>query len=499
MRTHIFYVRAFACVAFAFVLSACGGGGGGGSVPPTQPGLPTSNPAPAPTPGTVTQVVFAKVVIQNPPLPNAVPTTVPVTVFAFDRSFNQIIGAYANPIHLTLPTTTGLTLSNATVSSSSTVAMLNYDGKSLINPTITSDEPDIDPAFGDNLAYVVFRPSVGGTEYNVGSAPSGSSLAAAADGSLWFSGWNTVGRVTTEGQVSEFPVSTNGEGLVASGPDGDAWLISSVYEFLARLESTGPDTSIPALTSTYAGNLNLAAGPDGKLWYEGEAATGTSVYSVSTSGVITPVFAFNYPGLGYAPVNGVRWIYPMRSSISMIDTNGSFYICGYTGICSTQPLPPPFQGAGGSLSAVGVTQASSGDYYVTSVHSLSDLAPDGSTRWNSYFNGNFVSTSPVLFGNYFWVGRGEDAAGHAILTRFASDGSYIDFAGPIDFQTAPMGALILGSNGRLWYTREGYVGAISLPQGALAPQAAFTRTFHHNSNTANAARRTPSKFPADHG
>ena len=67
------------------------------------------------------------------------------------------------------------------------------------------------------------------TEFAIPTAGSGAdSIAAGPDGSLWFTEQvaNKIGRITTAGAITEFPIPTPFSGLyggLAAGPDGNLW------------------------------------------------------------------------------------------------------------------------------------------------------------------------------------------------------------------------------------------------------------------------------------
>ena len=82
------------------------------------------------------------------------------------------------------------------------------------------------------------------------------------DDALWFTDSSGIGRVTTSGVVSEFPVADIGTLLVV-GPDGHLWFSTSTG--LGEMSLDG------IVTRFVVGGIeswtNLAAGPDGAVWY----------------------------------------------------------------------------------------------------------------------------------------------------------------------------------------------------------------------------------------
>jgi streptogramin lyase len=135
------------------------------------------------------------------------------------------------------------------------------------------------------------------TEFEVPSARCFlAGIAAGPDGSLWFTEWsaNKIGRITTDGVITEFklPGLTN-PGDIASGSDGSLWFTRSTW---SSWENGGPYRSPPMIGRiTTAGVVSefpiphsahgIVAGPDGALWFgeEGVAKIGR----ITTGGVVT--------------------------------------------------------------------------------------------------------------------------------------------------------------------------------------------------------------------
>jgi streptogramin lyase len=69
------------------------------------------------------------------------------------------------------------------------------------------------------------------------SQPGG--ITVGSDGALWFTEGtgNAIGRITTSGAITEYPVPTSGAGpdAIATGPDGSIWFTESSYSKIGRL------------------------------------------------------------------------------------------------------------------------------------------------------------------------------------------------------------------------------------------------------------------------
>ncbi|MEX1246709.1 MAG: hypothetical protein WEF99_18340 [Thermoanaerobaculia bacterium] len=98
-------------------------------------------------------------------------------------------------------------------------------------------------------------------------------IAAGPDGALWFTvnAANTIGRITTSGEVTEFPIPTPDSqpyGIVA-GLDGNLYFTESRGNKIGRITTSGTITEFPIPTPG-ASPYGIALGPDGALWFTEE-------------------------------------------------------------------------------------------------------------------------------------------------------------------------------------------------------------------------------------
>jgi virginiamycin B lyase len=150
------------------------------------------------------------------------------------------------------------------------------------------------------------------TEFELPTPDSGPrALAAGPDGNIWFSEFkaNQVGRITPDGRVTEFPMPrlNSGPGDITAGPDGNLWLVELGGTMdgiavdgnrVARVTPRGEVTEFP-IPSAGGTPINIAAGPDGNVWYTKGAAIGR----VTMQGEITE-FALP-PGQAPARATGI--------------------------------------------------------------------------------------------------------------------------------------------------------------------------------------------------
>jgi virginiamycin B lyase len=93
-----------------------------------------------------------------------------------------------------------------------------------------------------------------------------------ADGALWFveTGTNQIGRITIDGEVTEYPVPTEEaidptQGFVGLGPDGAIWFNEDLVNKLGRITPDGTITEYDLPEGT-GGIRQMVAGADGNLW-----------------------------------------------------------------------------------------------------------------------------------------------------------------------------------------------------------------------------------------
>ena len=105
-------------------------------------------------------------------------------------------------------------------------------------------------------------------------------IAAAADGNLWFTldRANSVGRITPQGVITQFPVPTAnaGPGGITAGADGNFWFMENSK--VARITPSGAITEFPVGES--GGYSSDCLGPDNNVWF--------TEYIGSKVGRITP-------------------------------------------------------------------------------------------------------------------------------------------------------------------------------------------------------------------
>ena len=156
-------------------------------------------------------------------------------------------------------------------------------------PTISSFPTGITAGPDGNLWFTEFsgnnigRITTAGvlTEFPIpptSSAPFG--ITAGPDGNLWFAedGSNNIGRITTAGVVTgEFstPTGNSQPRGITAGPDGNLWFTefqgTNVVNNIGRITTKGKITEFPLPTHCESPlgcePFGITAGPDGNLWF----------------------------------------------------------------------------------------------------------------------------------------------------------------------------------------------------------------------------------------
>ena len=112
-------------------------------------------------------------------------------------------------------------------------------------------------------------------------------IAAGPDGNLWFAeiAGNGIGRITTEGVVTEYLIPTHQSQPVgiAPGPDRNLWFTESYGNKIGRITTEGAITEF-LIPTAESNPLLIAAGPDRNLWFAEGKGNNIGVIHPSTAG-----------------------------------------------------------------------------------------------------------------------------------------------------------------------------------------------------------------------
>ena len=156
-----------------------------------------------------------------------------------------------------------------------------------------------------------------------GCCPNG--IASGPDGALWFTAGYVIGRITTAGGLSYYPVPFQPQGAIAGGPDNALWFTGSDGSVgsIGRITPAGDLTQYPTLAMNSFPQA-ITAGPDGAMWFTESGAN--NIGRITTAGVVqeypipTPG---SYPiGIAAGP-DGALWFTESNGNrIGRITTTG---------------------------------------------------------------------------------------------------------------------------------------------------------------------------------
>ena len=137
-----------------------------------------------------------------------------------------------------------------------------------------------------------------------GGSSGATAITGGPDGKLWFTdpAARTVGRISPDGQVTEFPTPGISAGAIAAGPDGNLWFVNNVLTFagqpaIGRITPDGQVTNF-VLPDQFVQPNQITAGPDGNLWFtENIYPSGEKVGRITPTGQITEFTIAVPPGV----------------------------------------------------------------------------------------------------------------------------------------------------------------------------------------------------------
>lgn len=185
-------------------------------------------------------------------------------------------------------------------------------------------------------------------EFPLPTGDRGLYITAGPDRNLWFTESDKVGRITTGGTVTEFPLpavsldpilaSPCGArlclGEITAGPDGNLWFTGNWFtdqglaSEIGRITPGGTITEFPlALAGEhFVYPVSIAAGPDGNLWFQGGRIT--------PSGTITKLPTKSLGGFASGP-DGNLWFTEESNKIGRITLSGTVTRFSIPKCCAT--------------------------------------------------------------------------------------------------------------------------------------------------------------------
>ncbi|MEI9954425.1 MAG: virginiamycin B lyase [Pseudomonadota bacterium] len=80
-------------------------------------------------------------------------------------------------------------------------------------------------------------------------------------------GGGGLGRITPEGEITEFEQANSNLGAIVTGPDGNLWFTEYSENAIGRITPSGTIEEFPLPVGT--GPRGITIGPDGNLWFHG--------------------------------------------------------------------------------------------------------------------------------------------------------------------------------------------------------------------------------------
>lgn len=431
----------------------------------------------------------AVVLLGTPPSPSAsvpqgTPTSVPVSVTAYDADQHIIMspGGYSTPITLTDSDTSATSLSTSGTNSGQTVTVnapgqavtLSYTGGIISSATIT---PSINgTAQSSGAATLTLMPAGPPviTEYSVPTIPSNPlGITAGPDGTLWFTEFaaNKIGRITTGATpgISEYsiPSSMSIPYGIAVGPDHALWFAESNTNKIGRI-TTGamPTITEYSIVGTNDQPMQITAGPDGALWFT--EFWGNKIGRITT-GATPTITEYTIPTSSSRPngiaagSDGALWFVEfLGNKIGRITTNG---------VITEYPTPTS------PSNPVGIAAGPDGALWFTEVRS-NKTGAIGRITASASSPAITEYTIPTAESNPFAIAPGKDGAmwfteyfGNNVgrITVGATP-TITEYSIPTT-KSEPYG-IVAGGDGAMWFTEciepTGKIGRIPL---AMAQQA----------------------------
>jgi streptogramin lyase len=270
------------------------------------------------------------------------------------------------------------------------------------------------------------------------------------DNNIWFVEWGgqKVGRITTAGVITEFPIA-NAQALlgIASGPDGNLWFTDQTAGTVGHISISGTNL---VQYSLGAGTFpeGITAGPDGNLWFVEQKQAGSyRIGKITTAGKITSYSTGinagtfqEFPALGYGfaaiikGTDGNLWfINPQNGTNLQV---GKITTTGALTLYPVSDLP------------LGLTSGPDGNLWLTELAHVAKLTTGGAETEYSPTHSPWLGIVTGPDGNLWFS---ETDSGFAKVVP--STGAVTEFPGmfpTFDFESA----IVSGPDGNLWFTGE---------------------------------------------
>ncbi len=173
-------------------------------------------------------------------------------------------------------------------------------------------------------------------------------IALGSDGNLWVTTSSGIGRMTSAGAFTLFPVARSNAGAskITSGPDGNLWFTRPADARIGRITTSGVITEFPLPTNSLP--RNITGGPDGNVWF---TKPDDRIGRITPAGVVTEFatptshiwpfaiaagpdgnvwYTESYPGLGRVTPTGAITEFPVSDVYALTaGGDGNLWAAGF--------------------------------------------------------------------------------------------------------------------------------------------------------------------------
>jgi streptogramin lyase len=321
--------------------------------------------------------------------------------------------------------------------------------------------------------------AVTATEFSQGLMPNSRPLeiTPGPDGNVWFtdSDGNAIGRITPEGQITEFSdgMSTwtttsspgpNGPFAIVAGPDGNLWFTEPARALIGRITPSGAITEFSQGIGPGSNPMWITTGPDGNIWFTAAstAAGRGRVARITPDGQITGFEATGGPSAGpiTAGPDGSLWFTDGLALVGRVTPAGE--VTAFLGVLD------PFDIAAGPDGNLWFTEHGRGR--------IARITTDATvTRFRAGISSSPRSIALGPDGNLWFTEPFRDLIG-----RITPTGEVTEFCHGITPGAMPL-ELAVGPDGNLWFTEPDVprIARLSISIPADAPDLTPTSNVFH--------------------
>jgi virginiamycin B lyase len=324
------------------------------------------------------------------------------------------------------------------------------------------------------------------TEFGLppGSAPH--AITAGPDGALWFTeiNGNKIVRITTAGDITEFPLPTadSQPSAITAGPDGALWFTEYNGYKIGRITTAGVITEFPLPTADSRPN-DITSGPDGALWFTESRSylSDNRIGRITTAGTITEFHLpiDNNPSNITAGPDEALWFIGYGNKIGRFTTSGAL----------SEFLVPTPRGSYASR----ITAGPDGALWFTHGNEVGRITTAG---------GITEFAIPTAYSNPYHITAGPDGAlwfteldGNKI-GRITTAGGITEF--PLPTAYSRPSNITVGPDGALWFILRGdpsRIGRIPPDLVGIAEVSLNASLFHTGQTLTYQATLTPGSTP----